>query len=573
MIRLLKKMDKGRVTTAVVFMVIQVMGMLALPTLTAAIIDNGVSTGDIGYIQRIGLVMLGVSLMTITSAFINVYYASRESQGLGHTLRKELYRKVMYFSNEELDDVGTATLITRTTNDVMQVQLVAMMMLRMMIIAPIMMLGAGTMAVIKEPKLSMIFIVALPILLAILGVILKFANPFYKVLQEKTDGLNRIFREGLTGIRVIRAFNKSDYEEKRFDAANQEFANTSKKAMSTLALLFPVMTVTTSILNVSILWFGAKFINAQQMQVGSLVAFLTYAAQILIGVINLSFVLFVVPRGQVSAKRINEVLDIEKTIFEPEVSAKPRQTAQKDLAFNHVNFRYRGAEKLALKDIDFHAKVGETVAIIGGTGSGKTTLANLIPRFYDIESGSIEIGGVNIKEMTHREIRSELGFAPQKALLFTGTIRENMQYGNPGATDEDIWKALEIAQGKEFVSQLSNGLDSYVEQGGGNFSGGQRQRLSIARALVTDANIFIFDDSFSALDFKTDAKLRKALKPATKDAVVVIIAQRISTVIDADIILLLDNGQLVGKGTHEELKETNAIYQEIMASQMRGEDI
>ncbi len=573
MIRLLKKMDKGRVTTAVVFMVIQVMGMLALPTLTAAIIDNGVSTGDIGYIQRIGLVMLGVSLMTITSAFINVYYASRESQGLGHTLRKELYRKVMYFSNEELDDVGTATLITRTTNDVMQVQLVAMMMLRMMIIAPIMMLGAGTMAVIKEPKLSMIFIVALPILLAILGVILKFANPFYKVLQEKTDGLNRIFREGLTGIRVIRAFNKSDYEEKRFDAANQEFANTSKKAMSTLALLFPVMTVTTSILNVSILWFGAKFINAQQMQVGSLVAFLTYAAQILIGVINLSFVLFVVPRGQVSAKRINEVLDIEKTIFEPEVSAKPRQTAQKDLAFNHVNFRYRGAEKLALKDIDFHAKVGETVAIIGGTGSGKTTLANLIPRFYDIESGSIEIGGVNIKEMTHREIRSELGFAPQKALLFTGTIRENMQYGNPGATDEDIWKALEIAQGKEFVSQLPNGLDSYVEQGGGNFSGGQRQRLSIARALVTDANIFIFDDSFSALDFKTDAKLRKALKPATKDAVVVIIAQRISTVIDADIILLLDNGQLVGKGTHEELKETNAIYQEIMASQMRGEDI
>lgn len=429
------------------------------------------------------------------------------------------------------------------------------------------------MAVIKEPKLSMIFIVALPILLAILGVILKFANPFYKVLQEKTDGLNRIFREGLTGIRVIRAFNKSDYEEKRFDAANQEFANTSKKAMSTLALLFPVMTVTTSILNVSILWFGAKFINAQQMQVGSLVAFLTYAAQILIGVINLSFVLFVVPRGQVSAKRINEVLDIEKTIFEPEVSAKPRQTAQKDLAFNHVNFRYRGAEKLALKDIDFHAKVGETVAIIGGTGSGKTTLANLIPRFYDIESGSIEIGGVNIKEMTHREIRSELGFAPQKALLFTGTIRENMQYGNPGATDEDIWKALEIAQGKEFVSQLPNGLDSYVEQGGGNFSGGQRQRLSIARALVTDANIFIFDDSFSALDFKTDAKLRKALKPATKDAVVVIIAQRISTVIDADIILLLDNGQLVGKGTHEELKETNAIYQEIMASQMRGEDI
>lgn len=573
MIRLLKKMDKGRVTTAVVFMVIQVMGMLALPTLTAAIIDNGVSTGDIGYIQRIGLVMLGVSLMTITSAFINVYYASRESQGLGHTLRKELYRKVMYFSNEELDDVGTATLITRTTNDVMQVQLVAMMMLRMMIIAPIMMLGAGTMAVIKEPKLSMIFIVALPILLAILGVILKFANPFYKVLQEKTDGLNRIFREGLTGIRVIRAFNKSDYEEKRFDAANQEFANTSKKAMSTLALLFPVMTVTTSILNVSILWFGAKFINAQQMQVGSLVAFLTYAAQILIGVINLSFVLFVVPRGQVSAKRINEVLDIEKTIFEPEVSAKLRQTAQKDLAFNHVNFRYRGAEKLALKDIDFHAKVGETVAIIGGTGSGKTTLANLIPRFYDIESGSIEIGGVNIKEMTHREIRSELGFAPQKALLFTGTIRENMQYGNPGATDEDIWKALEIAQGKEFVSQLPNGLDSYVEQGGGNFSGGQRQRLSIARALVTDANIFIFDDSFSALDFKTDAKLRKALKPATKDAVVVIIAQRISTVIDADIILLLDNGQLVGKGTHEELKETNAIYQEIMASQMRGEDI
>lgn len=573
MIRLLKKMNKGPVMLSIMFMVIQVMGMLALPTLTATMIDNGVSQGDVGYIKRTGLIMLLLSFVTIFSAIANVYYASAESQGLGHTLRKEIYRKVMFFSNEELDEVGTATLITRSTNDVMQVQLVAMMMLRIMILSPIMMIGAGTMAVIKEPKLSVVFIVALPVLALIIAVILKFANPLYRQLQEKTDGLNRIFREGLTGIRVIRAFNKSEYEEERFDKSNKGFAFTSKKAMSILAMLFPIMTVTTSVLNVLILWYGAKFINAEQMQVGSLVAFLTYAAQILVGVINLSFVTFFIPRGQVSAQRINEVLDLKKTIFDPEASHLAEQSSTRSLEFDDVGFRYTGAEKLALEHISFKVNAGETVAIIGGTGSGKTTLANLIPRFYDIETGSIKINGIDIREMTQKEVRGKLGIAPQKALLFSGTIRENMQYGKSNATDDEIWHALDIAQGKDFVSKLPNKLDSYVEQGGGNFSGGQRQRLSIARALVTQAEIFIFDDSFSALDFKTDANLRKALKPETRNSVVVLIAQRISTVIDSDVILVVDNGRLVGKGTHEELKENNKVYQEIMDSQMRGEEI
>lgn len=573
MIQLLKKMNGKQVALSVMFMVIQVMGMLALPTLTASMIDNGVSQGDVGFIKRTGFVMLLLSFVTISAAIANVYYASSESQGLGHTLRKEIYRKVMLFSNEELDEVGTATLITRSSNDVMQVQLVAMMMLRIMILSPIMMIGAGTMAVIKEPKLAFVFLLALPVLAFVILIVLKFANPLYKKLQIKTDELNRIFREGLTGIRVIRAFNRSEYEEDRFDKANQGFATTSKKAMSILAMLFPIMTITTSVLNVAILWFGAKYINAEQMQVGSLVAFLTYAAQILVGVINLSFVSFFIPRGQVSAQRINEVLDLEKTIFEPEVSQADKQSEETSLEFDNVDFRYTGAEKLALKDINFKVYAGQTIAVIGGTGSGKTTLANLIPRFYDIESGSIKVDGVDIREMSFKEVREKLGVAPQQALLFSGTIRENMQYGRPNATDEEIWHALDVAQGKEFVSGLSNQLNSYVEQGGGNFSGGQRQRLSIARALVTKAEIFIFDDSFSALDFKTDAKLRKALKPVTTESVVVLIAQRISTVIESDIILVLDNGRVVGKGTHDELKKDNVVYQEIMDSQMRGEDI
>ena len=573
MIRLLKRMNKKAVFASIFFMVIQVMGMLSLPTLTATMIDNGVADGDISYIWRIGRWMLLLTFVTIISAILNVYFAAKESQGLGDNLRRDIYNKVMNFSNEELDRVGTATLITRTTNDVMQVQLVAMMVLRSMILAPIMMIGAGALAFQREPKLAPVFLIAIPILGLIFFIIFKYANPLYRKLQTKTDNLNRIFREGLTGIRVIRAFNRSEYEEERFDTANRSFADTSTKAMSVLAVLFPTMTITTSLINILILWFGAQFISRDQMHVGNLVAFMTYAGQILVGVMNLSFISFFIPRGQVSAKRISEVLDIKKVLNDPEDPVVQKEPVQKSLEFDHVDFRYTGAEKLALQDVDFRARAGQTVAIIGGTGSGKSTLANLIPRFYDVESGSVKVNGVDIREITQNELRSHIGFAPQRALLFSGTIRENMQYGRPEATDEEIWHALDVAQGKDFVSAMPNGLDSFVEQGGGNFSGGQRQRLSIARALVTKADIYVFDDSFSALDFKTDAALREALKPETTDSVVVLIAQRISTVVDADLILVLEHGKVVGQGTHEKLKETNEVYQEIMYSQMRGEDI
>lgn len=547
--------------------------MMLLPTFTANIIDFGVAEGDIGYIVRVGMVMLGVTFLNIVAAFLNVRLASLESQGLGEKLRNKLYRRVSYFANEEMDRLGTSTLITRTTNDVMQIQFVTMLALRIMAMAPIMMGVAGFMAYQREPQLAPVFLISIPLLAVLLGVILRFASPYFRSLQLKTDRLNRIFREGLTGIRVIRAFNTSDYEEERFDEANQDFRDTAIKAFTIMGFMMPSMTFAISVTNVLIISIGAQLVSTGDMRVGNMVAFLTYAMFILIGVMNVSMVLFFLPRGQVAAERVLEVLDTPNSILDAEKTATLEKKKNVSLEFDDVSFRYTGAEKPALEGIDFEARRGETVAIIGGTGSGKTTLSNLILRLYDVESGSVRINGMDVRDISQHDLRSLIGYAPQKALLFSGTIRENMQYGKPGATDEEIWHALEIAQGAEFVSRLPQGLDSRVEQGGSNFSGGQRQRLSIARALVTKADVYVFDDSFSALDFKTDSQLRKALKPETRDSIVVLIAQRINTVTDADTILVLDNGKLVGKGTHEELKETNEVYQDIMNSQMKGEEI
>lgn len=573
MIRLWKWMNPWKVFLTVFFILIQVIGMMLLPTFTANIIDFGVAEGDIGYIVRVGMVMLGVTFLNIVAAFLNVRLASLESQGLGEKLRNKLYRRVSYFANEEMDRLGTSTLITRTTNDVMQIQFVTMLALRIMAMAPIMMGVAGFMAYQREPQLAPVFLISIPLLAVLLGVILRFASPYFRSLQLKTDRLNRIFREGLTGIRVIRAFNTSDYEEERFDEANQDFRDTAIKAFTIMGFMMPSMTFAISVTNVLIISIGAQLVSTGDMRVGNMVAFLTYAMFILIGVMNVSMVLFFLPRGQVAAERVLEVLDTPNSILDAEKTATLEKKKNVSLEFDDVSFRYTGAEKPALEGIDFEARRGETVAIIGGTGSGKTTLSNLILRLYDVESGSVRINGMDVRDISQHDLRSLIGYAPQKALLFSGTIRENMQYGKPGATDEEIWHALEIAQGAEFVSRLPQGLDSRVEQGGSNFSGGQRQRLSIARALVTKADVYVFDDSFSALDFKTDSQLRKALKPETRDSIVVLIAQRINTVTDADTILVLDNGKLVGKGTHEELKETNEVYQDIMNSQMKGEEI
>jgi len=570
--RILKYFDAKQVALLVLFSALQVFGMLAMPTITANIIDFGVSTGDLDYVYQQAVVMLVIAVVTIVVSIIGTYIAASQSQGLGEKLRNQLFKKVVNFTNEEVDKFGTSTLITRSTNDIMQVQFVGMMASRMLVIQPIMIIGATVLAVTREPRLSFVFLITIPILAIVVGIILKAVSPLFRSLQLKTDVLNRIFREGLTGIRVIRAFRKNDYEVERFDEANQDFMNTSIKAQITMAAIMPIMILVISGTNMLIIWFGGQFVSIGAVQVGNMVAFLTYASLILVGVMMLSMVLSFLPRGLVGAERAFEVLDTESIIQDPE---KPETINAEEVSieFNHVDFRYPGAEKLALKDVNFSMKEGETLAIIGGTGSGKTTLANLILRLYDVESGSVKINGRDIRNISQKDLREIIGFATQTASLFEGTVRGNVAYGKDDVTDEEIWHALDIAQGKDFVEKLDGQLDARVEHNGGNFSGGQQQRLSIARALITNSDILVFDDSFSALDFKTDAKLREALVPETENAAVIIIAQRISTVVDADTILVLDGGQIVGKGTHDELKESNELYQEIIESQLKGEDI
>lgn len=574
MLKIVKRISLTSAIAAAVFMVIQVLADLYLPTLTSNIIDKGVAQGDVDYIWHTGFVMIGFSLISILAAIANTFFATRESQKLGKQLRRDVYKKSESLTKDAFDKYGTASLITRTTNDVTQIQMVTQMFLRMMINAPITLIGASILAYQKDHQLTKIFLVVIPVMIILIGGIMYFAVPLFKSMQKKTDRLNLVFREGLTGVRVIRAFDKTRFEENRFDLANKDYTNTAIKVNTIVALMMPMMTLIMSGTNVAITWFGGHYIADMTLEVGNLIAFMTYAMQILISFMMLSAIFIMVPRAQASADRINEVLDEKIGIHDPE-NPKTVSFAGKNatLAFNHVNYRYHGAEKLALEDIDFQAKSGEIVAIIGGTGSGKTTLVNLIPRLYDIESGSIQINGTDISDMTQYNLRELMGFVPQKAVLFSGTIRDNMQYGKPDATDEMIWKALEIAQAKDFVSEMEDGLDSHVEQGGGNFSGGQRQRLAIARALVKTADIYVFDDSFSALDFKTDANLRQALKTNMKESITVLVAQRVSTVMDADMILVLDEGKLVGKGTHEELLATNETYQEIVHSQLREEDL
>lgn len=560
---------------AVLFMCIQVIANLNLPSLTSDIVNNGVAKGDISYIWKVGFQMAGFSLLSILAAICNVFLAARTSQKLGQNLRSDVYRKVINFSKDEYDQIETSSLITRTTNDVVQIQNVAIIMLRMMLMAPIMLIGASFLAYTKDHQLTMIFLVVLPIMIVFIGLLLYFSVPLFRAMQTKNDKINRIFREGLTGVRVIRAFRQDKFEQDRFEDANRDYTDNAIKVNTIVALAFPVMTLIMSGTNVAIVWFGAKLIGAQSMQVGNLIAFMSYAMQILMSFMMLSMVFVFIPRAQASAKRIQTVLALKSTMKE---AANPvvfdPKAKQHDLKFDHVEYRYRQAEMPALSDIDFDAHSGQTIAIIGGTGSGKTTLVSLIPRFYDVDKGEIELDGHNINDFSMKNLRDQVSFVPQKATLFTGTIRDNMKYGNPNATDDQIWHALDIARAKDFVSEDPAGLDMVVEQGGDNFSGGQKQRLAIARALVKKAAVYIFDDSFSALDFKTDADLRAALRADEhiQKSITVIVAQRIATVADADLILVLDNGRLVGKGTHDELRANNKIYQEIIHSQLREED-
>lgn len=574
MVKLMRRnLDWWAVITATIFLGFQVVCDLSLPNLTSNLINNGVAKGNVGYIWQIGLQMLGLTLVGIFVAAGNVYFASTQAQKMGARLRGKIFKKVLSFGNYEMDKFGSSSLITRTTNDVMQIQNVTIMMLRMMIMAPLMLIGASVMAYFNEKRLTSIFLVSIPILLIAIGCAMYFAVPLFQKLQKQIDRINLIFREGLTGVRVIRAFRQDKFEQERFDRANKDYTETGIKVFSIVSLMFPIMTLVLNVTNMGIIWFGAKLIANHEMQVGNLVAFMTYASMILFSFMMLSMIFVLVPRAEAAAKRINAVLEIENSINDAESEiGRDSDKIQASLEFKNVSFRYRGAEDLALDNLSVDVKAGETLAIIGGTGSGKSTLINLIPRLYDINSGEVLVDGNDVRKYSLHDLHDKVAFVQQKAVLFKGTIRSNLLIGNPEATEEDMWKALEIAQAKDFISDLPDGLDAVVEQGGDNFSGGQKQRLAIARAIIKPASIYVFDDSFSALDFKTDAKLRLALRQDERisKAIIVIVAQRISTVTGADHIVVLDEGKVVGQGTHKELLADNTTYQEIVESQMKG---
>ncbi|EAD5685700.1 ABC transporter ATP-binding protein [Listeria innocua] len=573
MMKLMKRLKPYwlSITAVLVLTFGQVIGQLFLPTLMSNIIDKGVVKGDTDYIWSTGMQMLLISFASVILSVIVVYLASRISMGFGKDLRDKIFTKVEDFSLQEFDKVGTSSLITRTTNDVVQIQNVLYMMMRLMVMAPIMLLGGIIMAVGRDAKLSLIFVVVLPLLLLLVVILGGKAMPMFKSLQKKMDKLNRVIREGLTGIRVVRSFNRNEDELEKFEEANADYATTAIKVNRLLSLMSPLMMLLMNLTSIAIVWIGSIFIGNGDMEVGDLMAFIQYAMQIMMSFMMLSAVFIMIPRAGASAERINEVLDMKAEILNPE---NPKtSTPPAKLSFEHVTFRYEGAEKPVIEDITFEAKAGETIAIIGSTGAGKSTLINMIPRFYDVESGVVKINGIDVREMDQSKLRQKIGLVPQKAVLFTGTIASNMRYGKEDATDEEIWAALRTAQAENFVSKLANGLGSRVEQGGNNFSGGQKQRLSIARSLIRKPEIYIFDDSFSALDFKTDAKLREALKAETTEAVTLIVAQRITSVVNSDQIIVLNEGEIAGIGTHEELKESNKIYQEIMKSQLSEEEI
>ncbi|MBS4205159.1 ABC transporter ATP-binding protein [Lederbergia citrea] len=544
---------------------------LLLPTLMANVVDVGIMNGDMPYIVKTGgwMVISAIAAVLLTVAVS--FFASKVALGFGRDVRRSLFVHVENFSLQTFDKIGTASLITRTTNDVKQVQDVLNMMLRMMTRAPLMLVGGIILAVSRDPGLSLIFLGALPILALLIFLISRKAIPLFGALQKKTDRLNLLVRENLTGIRVVRAFNRVGYEKDRFNIANEDFRDTGIKVNKMMALLFPVMIIVMNFTNIAIVWFGAVRIDQGLMQVGNLMAFLQYAMMILFSLIMLSMGFIMIPRAQASVKRINEVLMMEQIIKDPE---KTENAVDKYgfVEFQNVTFRYEGAEKPVLTNISFQAKPGETTAVIGSTGAGKSTLVKLIPRFYDVESGAVLIDGVDVRTMSQKALRNKIGYVPQKASLFSGTIAENIQYGKQTAGEDEILKALETAQAIDFVSEKEDGLQSNIDQGGANLSGGQKQRLAIARALVRKPEIYIFDDSFSALDYKTDARLRSALKQETGNSTIIIVAQRVNTVIHADQIIVLNEGTIAGVGTHRELLSENRIYQEIVSSQATEEE-
>jgi ATP-binding cassette subfamily B protein len=544
---------------------------LYLPSLNAKIIDDGVTQGDLDYIWRTGGIMLVISFVGVVTTVTAVYFGARTAMAYGRDLRASIFGRVLTFSAREVNHFGAPSLITRNTNDVQQVQLLVLMSCTMLVAAPITMVGGVIMALREDVGLSWLIAVCVPVLAIAISLIVRKAGPLFRTMQDRIDNVNRVLREQITGIRVVRAFVREPYETDRFERANDELTQVALRVGQLLAFLFPIVMLVMNLSSVAVIWFGGLRVVDGSMQIGQLTAFLSYLIQILMSVMMATFLLMIAPRAAVSADRIGEVLETESTVV---LSTNPVTATGTSgvVSFTDAEFSYPGADEPVLTDINFTARSGQTTAIIGSTGAGKTTLISLIPRLFDLTGGSITVDGVEVRDLDAEVLWSKIGLIPQRPFLFSGTVASNLRYGNPEATDEELWHALRTAQAADFVAEMPGGLNASIAQGGTNVSGGQRQRLSIARALVKKPEIYIFDDSFSALDVTTDARLRAALTEETKDSVVIIVGQRVSTIADADQIIVLEDGRIVGIGTHDQLRENNATYAEIVDSQLSAEE-
>jgi ATP-binding cassette subfamily B multidrug efflux pump len=566
--------DRRSVALVLVLALAQSIGFLLLPRLMSDIVDKGIVKGDQGAILRTGGLMLLTSSLGTLCAIAGSFYSAKVATGFGRMLRGAIFARVEHFSIHQFDRFGSASLVTRTTNDTTQVQQMLVMMLTMVITAPMMAIGGVMLALSQDTQLAWVLIAVMPIMALVFGLIMRGAVPLSQAMQIKIDRLNLVLGEGLSGVRVIRAFDRGAHQRARFDAANLDLTNTAIAVNRLIAFLMPALIVMLNLTSVAIIWFGSHRIDQGLMQVGAMIASLQYAMQILFAVFMVTAMFVMLPRASASATRINDVLELAPEIVDPAAPVPlPPAATRGRVEFQDVSFQYPGAEEPALTGVSFTAQAGEVTAIIGGTGSGKSTLAGLLPRFYDVNHGRVLLDGVDVRQMAQADLRERIGFVPQKAVLFTGTVAANIRYGREEASDEEVRHAATVAQAIEFVDAMPETFASPVSQGGINLSGGQKQRLSIARAIVRKPDVYVFDDSFSALDFATDAKLRAALRNETANATVFVVAQRISTVINADRIVVLDNGRVAGIGTHAELLEQNGIYREIVTSQVSLEEV